>query len=167
MEIECEGIRFNFRRGFVAHVSLTSAAFLGGPCDCPGLNARIVHEQGVSWDDCPHCHGNGRTPGLAAELARAAPIERVTLTDKACVEGPHDMAPAWYRSSVPARDSLPPELFGLLQHGKLDGNWRWYAADGEEDVGVVRVAIIRANEDLSAGCVALARKRAGLPPLRT
>jgi len=78
-------IEANFRRGFVSGIRLTLAAFVGGPCE------RCIRTGREQWahdeNECPSgscvvCRGTGRTPGLAAELFRLRPIERVTLADR-------------------------------------------------------------------------------------
>lgn len=86
-----EVCRPTFRRGFVAAVTCTAEAWLGGaPCEkCEGnggwdwypdndpTNSRL---EGPVYHRCSDCKGSGRTPGHADALLRAAPIEEVRLT---------------------------------------------------------------------------------------
>jgi uncharacterized protein (TIGR02996 family) len=70
------------RRGFVSEVRCTLAAFVGGqPCECVGINTAGEPQPAIF---CPTCKGDPafRTVGLAAELARRHPVERVALTDR-------------------------------------------------------------------------------------
>jgi uncharacterized protein (TIGR02996 family) len=64
-----------FRRGFVAEVRLSAAAFLGGPC------RSCYIEVGGRRIGCRVCSDTGRTPGLAGPLFAAHPITAVRLTD--------------------------------------------------------------------------------------
>jgi hypothetical protein len=63
------------RRGFVAEVRLSAAAFLGGPC------RSCYIEVGGRRIGCRVCSDTGRTPGLAGPLFAAHPITAVRLTD--------------------------------------------------------------------------------------
>lgn len=113
--------QFVFRRGFPAEVTLTALAFAGGPCGRCGDKWRHRRPDGSSLiridPECPDCRGTGKTPGHAAALFRAAPVEKVTLSGKRpeyhltgggarwswyCVGFPEDAA------------TLPVELFDLL-----------------------------------------------------
>ncbi len=71
------------RRGFIAEITLTAAAFVGGRCGrCVGPDGDRLHYTGkIQGKPCPDCDGTGRTPGHAAALFRVAPIERVVLSD--------------------------------------------------------------------------------------
>jgi len=78
------------RRGFVAEVRCTMAAFVGGVCGrCEGTGRiekpprlRRGHSTQGMMMDCPACSGTGRTPGLAAVLFTAQPVTGVWLTDR-------------------------------------------------------------------------------------
>lgn len=69
------GIAASFRRGFVAEVTLSAEAWLGGVCQrCQG--------EGVisTGRECGDCALSGRTPGHADALCAATPLEVVRLT---------------------------------------------------------------------------------------
>lgn len=80
------GAKWEYRRGFVAHVALPLAAFLS-PCgECKGnghINGQLL------LPACPQCRGTGRLPGLAGRLAGLVPLERVTLTDREPLQMDH------------------------------------------------------------------------------
>ncbi len=79
------------RRGFVAEVRCTLAAFLGEPCAaCEGtgnLRPSAVLDPRHGRGACAACSGLGRTPGVATALFREHPVERVTLTDRVPAPG--------------------------------------------------------------------------------
>ena len=68
----------DFRRGFVAAVICTLADWCGKECrTCHGSGSRGGNIRG-----CIACHGVGRIGGHGPALVRAAPLERVTLSDR-------------------------------------------------------------------------------------
>ncbi len=107
-----------FRRGFVAEVTLSAADFLGGACRrCSGTGWDRIPDYSRSRPNCPACKGTGRTGGHAGTIFSAAPIERVTLTDKSPLksEGLEDFR--WAEQRRPTENdswSVPPEIFRHL-----------------------------------------------------
>lgn len=76
------------RRGFPAVVRCTLTEWRGGECGrCSGRGSYwpVGREAGGPapgpWEECPTCHGSGRTPGIGPRLAQAWPVERVEVTD--------------------------------------------------------------------------------------
>lgn len=140
------GATNTYCRGFVAEVALTVEAFAGGPCgQCSGW---FQANQGDSG--CPACRGTGKTPGHAAALFRAAPIERVTLSDRTPYY--NGAGYAWFNSGrvspspdVPDASELPEELFRLLAGGVSGFRWRAYPT---------------AHDALAAAALLLGRRRA-------
>jgi uncharacterized protein (TIGR02996 family) len=112
--------RVLWARGFLDSVSLRCAEFVGGPCGRCGGTGTIEQYEGALPDaECPTCKGKRTLPGLAAELARRHPIERVRLTDAEPWNGT-----SWYDAAQfpPANDehppsSIPSELFARLAGG--------------------------------------------------
>ena len=154
-----DGFRFQFRRGFVASVSLPLAALVGGPCGrCDNGIVRHAHVHSgriVASEKCRHC-----TPGVAPALFSCQPVERVSLTDRETHPSPPGLSGPWafYRADprriVAADRYVLPE--GLFWHpgGWLseNGNWKDFPTR-------------QAAEDwLSAACVAYGRGLAGLTP---
>jgi hypothetical protein len=105
-----------YRRGFVAEIRLTAAAFLGEVCAfCEG---RGHFQSSGSYAECPRCRGplgtgTGRTPGLAKALFAAHPITKVVLTNKSPEETPSGWS--WFDHGF-ADDSatITPDLFRHL-----------------------------------------------------
>jgi uncharacterized protein (TIGR02996 family) len=104
-----------FRRGFVAEIALTLADWYGGPCPCWGHGTDGRPRPAFA---CPACRGTGHTPGHGPALVSAAPLERVTLSDREPWQPPG----GWY-GWVPAdqppfnagtHSHLPRALFGFL-----------------------------------------------------
>jgi uncharacterized protein (TIGR02996 family) len=160
-------------RGFPESVTLTAAQFLGGPCGrCGG--ERFIYEsdeEATAYDEqigrqvmiprikpyvCPDCRdpetgeGTGRTPGLAAKLARLTPLTGVTLSDRE-PDWAHGEFYYWRKlSAFPRRTTLeilPDELYNLLPNSDRWEQLYWHSAQDA----------VRA---LSRAAVALARKRA-------
>ncbi len=74
--------RATYSRGFVASISLTTAAFMGGVCDnTPHCRDGKESRGAFGTQPCYRCHGSGRTDGVAAALFASQPIERVILND--------------------------------------------------------------------------------------
>lgn len=133
-----------FRRGFVAAITLTAAAFLGGECGhCNGENIWLDPRQRM--DNCPFCHGTGRTGGCAESLFRAAPIEEVRLTD----------AEPDYVDREPGFPGWTWQQSNRFNQLWLDGHWlKWFS--NEHD----------AKAYLRKACVAHGRRLARLPAIR-
>lgn len=71
-----------FRRGFVDRVKLTREQWCGVECsDCPDRKGWQHLPYPGGWELCDNCHGTGRTGGHGPAVVKAAPIERVMLTD--------------------------------------------------------------------------------------
>jgi uncharacterized protein (TIGR02996 family) len=72
----------HFRRGFVAEITCRLADWCGGRCPAEGcVHGTVTSERGEGFK-CPACRGTGRIPGHGPALVRAAPLERVTLSDR-------------------------------------------------------------------------------------
>jgi uncharacterized protein (TIGR02996 family) len=113
-----------FRRGFVAAVTLTTEHFFGGPCGrCEGN--RLVRYYGGHGEeiveDCPTCRdpkaggGTGRVEGVAAVLFAAAPVTEIRLSDWE----PLRYFDGWVLSRGSGgpemtRHVIPPEVFDLI-----------------------------------------------------
>jgi uncharacterized protein (TIGR02996 family) len=136
-----------YRRGFVAEIRLTAAAFLGEVCAfCEG---RGHFQSSGSYAECPRCRGplgtgTGRTGGLAKELFSRHPIERVVLTDVRAICG--------------ARSNL---YFTAI----VDQNGFVAYPDQPPFPRKTYATAAECEADLSAALVAYGRRLAGLPPL--
>ncbi len=153
----------NFRRGFVAEISLTCADFAGGVCPACGGNGSVPDPELTATVDahnryigCSHCHGTGRTPGVAGALFAAAPIEKVTLTDREA-SGYSQEDWRWILATEPIRtgdrhyrsyqDWIPERLARLLNPPRWEINHACYDSPAT------------AHEDLSAACVKHGREQ--------
>ncbi len=116
------GLTLIVRRGFVAEIHTTLAAWMGGgPChQCAGHGGH-VHVRGDAWHEspgnamgreafmagagkgwrvnhkadwskCTHCHGTGPAPGIGPAVTRAQPVERVVFSDRE----PSESHGSWY-----------------------------------------------------------------------
>jgi uncharacterized protein (TIGR02996 family) len=174
-QCDCTGLvpdhdNVGFRRGFVAEVHLTAAAFVGGPC--PECNLSRAASPPSAGFVCPACKGEKRLPGLAAALFAAHPVTEVRLVDRKPASGYprslggdplHDGRPFWLPHQY--GDRGPPERHWLprcliLRGGRegergqfTDVRARYYDSTDE------------AEQDLSVACVAYGRQLAGLPAL--
>lgn len=150
------------RRGFVASVRCTTAAFVGGACErCRG-SGRM--EKNGSDYRCGDCHGSGRVEGIAAELFARQPVTSVTLTDREPEERSHNPLPwLWYHEDVlrahPAanrdreRMFIPDAIFNLLDE---DRNQFGAICFPTRDAALAA---------LSRACCQYGRQLADLPPL--
>lgn len=161
-----DGFRFSFVRGFVrgfvAEARLPTAAFFGGPCGTCADESPQTRAAEDAWrGKCQKCDGFGRTPGLAAALFAAQPVERVRLVDREPYWQGRGWA--WYDPSrgrksagVPDSAELPNELYAVMCLLYCGGERpRLIMFDSEE----------KAHAALSAACVRYGRRLAGLPPL--
>lgn len=72
-----------FRRGFVSRVSGPLAALVGERCvRCGGEGKFRSGEWLTYWEDCPDCHGTGRTEGVLRRLVRREPVAEVVVSDR-------------------------------------------------------------------------------------
>lgn len=127
------------RRGFIDEVSLTLAAFVGGPCGQCG-NHYDNHRLGLpAPENCPDCSGTGRVGGLAERLFRAHPVTKVVISD--AVIHPSGGNDTYY---VGGLGMFPSEYWRRLDNHRS------------------RSAASAALNDV---CVAYGRSLAGLPPL--
>lgn len=159
------GVQLEMSRGFISGTYLSLAAFVGGPCGRCVPENQIRDAQGrtlvydsagpsSAWHICPDCRGTGRTPGLAADLFRAHPIEAVRLTDRRPARNALDWE--WLlREDAPGYAALPAALFDRLTGwvNQVTANARYYPEQ------------VNAADALSRACVAYGRKLVGLPPL--
>lgn len=124
------------RRGFPAVVRCTLAEWRGGACGCE--NGSVDTGGSTPWGEpinqqCPDCHGTGRTPGIGPRLAQAWPVERVEVTDAVIHRsGGND---TYY---VGGLGVFPKEF--------------WRGLEGHRTIASARAA-------LSAACLALARSQ--------
>lgn len=163
---ELPDIEATFRRGFVAEVRCTLAAFVGRVCEnCEGTG-ELVDPRGP----CGECGGatepredhtdrgwypgTGRTPGIAAELFKSHPVERVVLTDREPFQTSSDV---WLWMSLWMIHTIPTELFNLVYPvwppPQRDHRVHWQTRE-------------LALAALSAACVAWGRSLAGLSSLK-
>lgn len=89
-QVHPNGFTCTFRRGFVAEITCKLADWCGTECKrCEGTiliySPRLDNQRrtrgGRPVTVCPACHGTGRVGGHGPALVRAAPLERVTLTE--------------------------------------------------------------------------------------
>jgi uncharacterized protein (TIGR02996 family) len=137
-----------FRRGFVSQVTLTLADWYGGACGrCDGDGQAHGSDRPFEWSadpdymKCPVCKGAGRVGGHGPALVRAAPLERVTLSDKRPMQGQpwglDDLRFGWYSHAEASAGAtnLPPPLFAALKGGIADSYpldplpVRWYESE--------------------------------------
>ncbi len=105
------------RRGFVAEVRCTLAAWCGEPCqECNGTGETTVQVTGeYSYDyqgDCRLCSGTGQTHGIGPRLVREHPVERVVVGDSDVFR------PFHYTDGTAGvaveRSALPASVWGIL-----------------------------------------------------
>ena len=148
---------WEWRRGFLDHVTLTTADFLGETCwGCGGEGKVTRFPSGQARvRRCGDCDGTGHVGGHARAIFEAHPITRVTLSDRQPYGHAHEN---WYDDAVypPGNhplSNLPTVLFSLLTHTNVaDHEHRRYSRGG----GMVA---------LSAACVRYARRLVGLPEI--
>jgi uncharacterized protein (TIGR02996 family) len=116
----------SFRRGFVAEVTLSCAAWVGRACSrCGGNGFYTSMGPDTFTRRCENCDGTGRMDAHGPALLKAAPLEWVDLTDKRPFQSTIiEHSVCWYRirqgvlgSSGIINNYIPPELFDLLEDG--------------------------------------------------
>ena len=133
--LECD-----FRRGFVASVTLPCAAWVGRRCEaCLEPNEDVPHPK------CRLCRGAGLVGGHGPALVRAAPLEEVWLYDKWPLS-PREGAFLW---AVEDGEDVPPWRLPAALADRLAPR---YASLTYPDRGLAEAA-------LSAACLAWARSR--------
>lgn len=154
---------FAWSRGFVSGVTLTQAAFAGGECEAVGPHhgdrcsgGRVQSPNSQFSRACDACRGTGQLPGLAESLFSAHPVTAVTLGD---VEPePTGREYQWYRAGGrnEHRAGLSVAIFDALPgcSPPIDGRFIAQYATAAE-----------AATALSAACVRVGRRLAGLAPL--
>ena len=102
-----------FRRGSVAEVRLPLASWRGEPC--PTCRGRCSVRMPISTR-CGTCRGSGVVNRCGPSIVRAAPVERVVLSDREPLASPSGRQWFWYQHTGGASggSSLPPALFDLL-----------------------------------------------------
>jgi uncharacterized protein (TIGR02996 family) len=151
-------IEVEFRRGFVASITLPLAAWMGEVCRYCGDNWRRPVET------CDYCKGTGRTPtptptptpALGPLVAASCPLwpteTAVRLSDK-----DPSMGFIWYRqiaNDAMERSVLPAVLWDLLDgYVEIDGGAKDF------DVYPYNASPKAANHALSRACMKLARLR--------
>lgn len=170
-------IRGIYRRGFVAEVRLTCAAFMTperecGRCRGQGLRSRgpigASGSQGQVTDFCPDCK-EGRIPGMAETLFKSHPITRMELTDRrpendgdestetTFVRWLTDRRPVEHQTTSSADERrIPLALARLMPRSSRGGEYLFQYPNLEA-----------AFDAISTACVAYGRRLAGLPPLPT
>ena len=160
-------VRAETRCGFVSHVTCTAAVFLGGEiCEAVRGNAGMYDRQ--RWHrsyrcDCGKCDGEGHTIGIAADLFRAQPVERVTLTDRE----PERIGNSWvwFRQGNLAgreRSTLPRDIYDRMYHLVRPGST--YAPQRCRATSSLFKDVL--TNALSDALVAYGREKAGLPEWR-
>lgn len=126
----------DFRRGFVAEITLSCADWCGGrECGrCSGYGERTVWKDEGLRDGlqvlrktttarCKDCHGIGRIGGHAGALLAAAPLERVTLADREPADFGHEgqMVFVWdcWGDFGDYRWYVEEPIFRLLKGGRM------------------------------------------------
>lgn len=140
---------FDWSRGFMSGVRLTSAEFCGGPCgwcSSTGMIGRLS-STGAQAEPCPRCSGAGRIDGIARELFERHPIIRVVLTDQ-----------------KPYLNRFVDSL-----------SWGWFVTDATEShwpnelwdsfASIWHPTEAAAQDALSDACVRYGRELVGLPSL--
>lgn len=129
-------VEIRVARGFVSSITLSTAAFLGGPCDsCRGAGRDNV----PYGETCDRCGGTGKVDGVAGKIFGVQPIERVMLSDAVIHWSGGNMT-----CYVGGLGSFPKE--------------HWRRLDGLPSQQAAR-------EALSAVCVDMGRSLVDLPPL--
>jgi uncharacterized protein (TIGR02996 family) len=179
--------KVEYRRGFVAEVSLPLAAFVGGICRrCNGVGTILVethpHGQEPNPDiqyiiqpsslnfGCPSCDSTGESDykGVAKALFQNHPIEKVVLSDRAVIGSVTSpvtgMLMSWYNKEMDGgivrewmSDDLPSDLWELLPESSRDIGWLGNAT-GWNGFGSEE----EANRQLSLAAWKYGRKAAGL-----
>jgi uncharacterized protein (TIGR02996 family) len=161
----CQAFSMLARRGFVAFVSCTLADWCGQECSyCHGTG-----EANPGHPGCYYCPGTGRVNAHGPAIVQAAPIEKVTVSDRRPAGGPDSAAPDgayWWEQLTEARHedfyTLPAGPFGLL------GGHRLEARRGPDRNGPRQKFYAShdlALDALSRSALAWARRQAGLPAL--
>ena len=163
-------------RGFVDHVTLTTADFLGtecGRCGGRGFYGEYDHDnplssyppeeltpEGLPKVPCRDCDGTGHVGGHARAIFEAHPITRVTLADREPYPNSSVSRAAWFHPVVPPvgnRATIPETLFRLMvgfdNNGMSETRVKWYPT---EDAALAA---------LSFACVRYARRLVGLPEI--
>jgi uncharacterized protein (TIGR02996 family) len=98
-----------YRRGFVAHVTLTLAGWYGEVC-----RACMEPNEDVPHPNCRLCHGTGRVNAHGPALVACCPLERVTLSDGPTPIGPITGGPdkgRWFFARRDVPECLWPWFF--------------------------------------------------------
>ncbi len=140
---------YAYRRGLPAEVSLTLTDWCGTECLC----ARDAQFRASGL--CKKCHSTCRIGGHGPALVQAAPLERVTLTDREpAAYRPFSPYFRWFdgsRSDGPDstdRDELPGEMWKIYVQLVDQAGKTWEHATRAE-----------ADEFASAACLAWARSQ--------
>jgi uncharacterized protein (TIGR02996 family) len=88
-DVHIGDVTLTWRRGFLSEVLAPLAWLLGGECErCVRgvlsitVNPPPLSDEPGETEECPACHGTGRTPGYLAGLVRKWPLELVVATDR-------------------------------------------------------------------------------------
>lgn len=161
-----KGAEVTVLRGFPDSVSLTLAAFVGGPCPVcqnPRLSD-ILNDIGRQIGEalpCPRCKGTHTTPGLARDLFSRWPVTAVRLVDREPMESGLSNEPTnwvWMHRSAETNfqydlQDLPSRLFDRLTRKKRFGLVRFKTKES-------------AHAALSRAAVDYGRELAGLPAIK-
>jgi len=127
-----------FHRGFIGRVELPAAVLLGGLCGCRAGGRIPVTDSYVVG--CPTCNGSGTTPGIARQLALAAPVTEIVLSD------------------LPIHPSGGNSTYYVGGLGMFPKEY-WRRLEGLPSVAAANLALSRAAVDYC-------RQQAKLPPIK-
>lgn len=150
-----------FRRGFIAEVHLPLSAWYGELCpDCEGDPPRLdfLGIASLSSSMCQRCQGSGRVGGHGPAIVRAAPIERIVVTDREPARSGDDQ----YRWVPTGCDTwrhmesatLPDKIFALLPIER----WRQSMVSGRHLISSVYPTPAAAHAVVSAGLIRWAKE---------
>ncbi len=142
-QVHPNGFTSVFRRGFVTAITCSFVDWCGGECPaCRGCGRQEGELFAPDYGPCPLCHGTGRTGAHGPALVRAAPLERVTLSDCPVRYFQDSRGRAGYHFNLPTAGT--PEEIG-------------------DALGIMYDTEQQALDALSAACLAWARSRAAPP----
>lgn len=98
------------KRGFIAEVHTTLQEWMGQPCSCYRQTG-ILRNPFDGHFTCKKCKGRGTLPGHGPAIVRAAPVEKVVITD--AVIHPSNGNNTYY---VGGLDSYPVEYWSRLEN---------------------------------------------------
>lgn len=160
-----EWVGVEFRRGFVERVTAPLDALLPpcGRCE----NGRVAPHLPAYGDgpfpeseECDHCSGTGRDPGVLRKLFGAQPVTAVTVSHREpiCSEGSMGCDARWRRQT---RDADSPWVLPSCLFDRLPHRLARYVRDDYHQYE----SLPDSRAALSAAVVAYGRSVAGLPAI--